>query len=349
MKSFLPLNKTALFFFQIYKLHKINFYLQIFFHLLSKIHSIQFVKKLIVVILIYLNLIVDANLFANETKGEVIVKSEKNYELILTARKFAQGEVILVKIHPKKKAVVNLELRLNADGKEIPLSTVGVDRIGFIPISPERNSSSMILELFSKLLFVKYGSKKYEIEIHKTDFIVIKKQSLKLDNKYTDKVLPEKTLKFIEQCTIAKNKAFSSNINLQFKEGFDYPVKNVFLTSPFYVRRDYNKQKGRPHGGLDFRGNLGTSIYAIQDGTVVLAQEMYYEGNFTIIDHGNRIFSFYMHQSEIVSKVGDKIKKGDLIGKVGSTGMSTGAHLHLGIKINDILVNPESILFIRKL
>lgn len=103
MKSFLPLNKTALFFFQTYKLNKIDFYLQILFHFLSKIHSIQFVKKLIVVILIYLNLIVDPNLFANETKGEVIVKSEKNYELILTARKFAQGEVILVKIHPKEK------------------------------------------------------------------------------------------------------------------------------------------------------------------------------------------------------------------------------------------------------
>ncbi len=350
MKSFLHLKNKFYFLFLLHKLFQNFSSIQFQISLIWKIHFSIIFNQLILIIAVFLFLpIFDSYLFAKELKGETILKSEKNYELILVARRFAQGEVILVKIHPKKKAVLNLELRLNVDGKEISLSTVGIDRIGFIPISPEHSSKVMVLELFSKILFVKYGSKKYEIEIQKTDFIVIKKQSLRLDHKYTDKVLPEKTLKFIELCSLAKNKAFSSNTKLQFIEGFDDPVKNVHLTSPFYVRRDYNNQKGRPHGGLDYRGNLGNPIYAIQDGTVVLAKEMYYEGYFTIIDHGNRIFSFYMHQSEIVSKVGDKIKKGDLIGRIGSTGMSTGSHLHLGIKINDSLVNPESILFFRNL
>jgi biotin carboxyl carrier protein len=278
-----------------------------------------------------------------------IEKVEKKYKLELVARKFAQGEVIFVKIKAIKPGLIEENFKLLADGKEVILTDLDPDRIGFLPIGPERKPGPMILELQSKVLFVKTGVKRYQIEIGKTDFLVIKKQSLQIDKKYTDKKYTPEQLKFIEECTKAKNLAFASESPMQFRKGFANPVKTVYITSPFYVRRDYNNQKGRPHGGLDFRGQSGTPIYAIQDGTVVLAQPMYFEGNFTIIDHGNRIFSFYMHQSEIGVKVGDRVKKGDEIGKIGSTGMSTGPHLHLGVKINDTLVNPESVLFLKEL
>jgi murein DD-endopeptidase MepM/ murein hydrolase activator NlpD len=76
---------------------------------------------------------------------------------------------------------------------------------------------------------------------------------------------------------------------------------------------------------------------------------MYYEGNFTIIDHGNKIFSYYMHQSKLLVKSGDKISKGQIIGHIGSTGMSTGPHLHLGFKIGETVINPESVLFLSDL
>lgn len=288
-------------------------------------------------------------LISKNADGIIISKIEKNYDLQIKARNLAQGELILVKIIPKKKAVVDLDLRLTADGEEIPLSTIGVNRVGFIPVSPERKPGPLLLELFSKILFVKYGSKKYQIDIKKTDFIVIQKQSISLDTKYTSSNLSEETYQFIEECSKAKSEAFLSKSESQISSGFQYPVKEVYITSPFYVRRDYNQKKGRPHGGLDFRGAKGTPIYAIQDGTVVLAKEMYYEGNFTIIDHGNKIFSYYMHQSKLLVKSGDKISKGQIIGHIGSTGMSTGPHLHLGFKIGETVINPESVLFLSDL
>ncbi|MCG9873602.1 MAG: M23 family metallopeptidase [Leptospiraceae bacterium] len=288
-------------------------------------------------------------LISKNSDGITISKIEKNYDLQIKARNLAQGELILVKIIPKKKAVVDLDLRLTADGEEIPLSTIGVNRVGFIPISPERKPGPLLLELFSKILFVKYGSKKYQLDIKKTDFIVIQKQSISLDTKYTSSNLSKETYQFIEECSKAKSEAFLNKSESQISSGFQYPVKEVYITSPFYVRRDYNKKKGRPHGGLDFRGAKGTPIYAIQDGTVVLAKEMYYEGNFTIIDHGNKIFSYYMHQSKLLVKSGDKISKGQIIGHIGSTGMSTGPHLHLGFKIGETVINPESVLFLSDL
>lgn len=288
-------------------------------------------------------------LISKNADGIIISKIEKNYDLQIKARNLAQGELILVKIIPKKKAVVDLDLRLTADGEEIPLSTIGVNRVGFIPVSPERTPGPLLLELFSKILFVKYGSKKYQINIKKTDFIVIQKQSISLDTKYTSSNLSKETYQFIEECSKAKSEAFLSKSESQISSGFQYPVKEVYITSPFYVRRDYNQKKGRPHGGLDFRGAKGTPIYAIQDGTVVLAKEMYYEGNFTIIDHGNKIFSYYMHQSKLLVKSGDKISKGQIIGHIGSTGMSTGPHLHLGFKIGETVINPESVLFLSDL
>ena len=89
-------------------------------------------------------------LISKNADGIIISKIEKNYDLQIKARNLAQGELILVKIIPKKKAVVDLDLRLTADGEEIPLSTTGVNRVGFIPVSPERKPGPLLLELFSK-------------------------------------------------------------------------------------------------------------------------------------------------------------------------------------------------------
>jgi murein DD-endopeptidase len=77
---------------------------------------------------------------------------------------------------------------------------------------------------------------------------------------------------------------------------------------------------------------------------VILARPMYYEGNFTVIDHGLELYSLYMHQSEILVKTGDKVKKGDLIGRIGSTGMSTGPHLHLGLRVLGTMIDPLSVV-----
>ena len=105
------------------------------------------------------------------------------------------------------------------------------------------------------------------------------------------------------------------------------------ITSLYGLRRVFNNQPRAPHKGLDFRAAQGDPIAAIADGTVVLTGDFYYAGQFVVVDHGLGVVSISMHMSEIVAQKGQAIKAGDLIGLVGSTGRSTGPHLHLGVSV----------------
>jgi murein DD-endopeptidase MepM/ murein hydrolase activator NlpD len=104
-----------------------------------------------------------------------------------------------------------------------------------------------------------------------------------------------------------------------------------------------NKKKTSVHRGTDFRGKTGTPVRALNSGTVVLSEDLFYGGNTLIIDHGMGLYSVYMHLSKFNTKKGEKVSKGDLVGFVGSSGRATGPHLHLSVKLNGISVNPESL------
>lgn len=95
------------------------------------------------------------------------------------------------------------------------------------------------------------------------------------------------------------------------------------------------------HQGLDIAFPKGTKVLACEDGTVISAGYMGGLGNCIIIDHGNNLQTVYGHLSEIKVKEGQKVVRGQYIGNVGSTGNSTGPHLHLGVKLNGRYVNPE--------
>ncbi|MDF3822098.1 M23 family metallopeptidase [Leptospira sp. 96542] len=273
-----------------------------------------------------------------------VKKEEKNFSLSLEARRFGRGEVIFFRLTPKDKKWIHESFKANWLGKEVLLTKRDHSFVAFLPIAPDTPAGVMTLEIISKIFFVKRGLKQYQIILEPTKFVVIKKQEIKVDDKFVSQPLAKETLDFIEECKRAKTAAFSKLSQLQFNKNFKNPLETLYITSKFYVRREYNKKMGRPHGGVDFRGKKGTPIYAVQDGTVVLAQKTYYEGNFTVIDHGNKIFTFYMHQDEIKVKTGDVVKQGQVIGTVGSTGMSTGPHLHLGAKVADVLVDPLSLI-----
>ncbi len=94
------------------------------------------------------------------------------------------------------------------------------------------------------------------------------------------------------------------------------------------------------HNGLDIGQDEGTPVKAINHGRVLIADYMIGTGYTIIIEHGYGLKSWYYHMVSLNVKTGDMIKKGDIIGLVGSTGFSTGPHLHLAISVNDIFVNP---------
>lgn len=125
---------------------------------------------------------------------------------------------------------------------------------------------------------------------------------------------------------------------------FSLPVEPVFAdcyASRFGSRRSYNgSDYNYYHTGLDYCGQIGDPIYAAAPGVVVFAGPLTVRGNATMIDHGQGVFSAYMHQSEILVNVGDRVEQGQLIGKVGNTGRVEGPHLHFEVLVGGVPVNP---------
>jgi len=121
---------------------------------------------------------------------------------------------------------------------------------------------------------------------------------------------------------------------------FRLPLSGGVRGTNFGKRRILNGQPRSPHTGADFPAPTGTPIHATQTGRVVLAEELYFSGNTVIIDHGLGIYSLYGHLSATDVAVGDSVKAGAVIGKVGATGRVTGPHLHWGVTVNKARVNP---------
>ena len=112
------------------------------------------------------------------------------------------------------------------------------------------------------------------------------------------------------------------------------------ITSPFGTRTDPIDGTTAYHCGIDIRAPGGTPIHAVADGTVAWATSGQSTGNWTGIYHGNGLYSVYMHQSVMMVTPGQTVHKGDVIGLVGSTGRSTGNHLHLSVRLNGAYVAP---------
>ena len=99
------------------------------------------------------------------------------------------------------------------------------------------------------------------------------------------------------------------------------------------------------HTGLDIAANMGTPIKVVADGVVISAEESGSYGNLVKISHGNNVETWYAHTSKMYVTKGESVKAGDVIATVGTTGNSTGPHLHLEIRINGVHVNPQNYLY----
>ena len=118
------------------------------------------------------------------------------------------------------------------------------------------------------------------------------------------------------------------------------PVEGYRLTSSFGSRNDPFRRGRRMHNGLDMAGPIGTPIYATADGIVGRAQWLGGYGKYVEINHGGEIQTRYGHMSRILVEPGARVTRGQLIGRMGSTGRSTGSHLHYEVRIAGRPVNP---------
>jgi len=140
-----------------------------------------------------------------------------------------------------------------------------------------------------------------------------------------------------------------------FREAFARPFEPPLFSGPFGRPRDanvtgrfgerrvFNGVKQSQHYGTDLAGAVGEPVAATNDGVVVLARDCFASGKSIAVAHGGGLFSVYFHLSDLDVRAGDVVRRGQTIGKVGQTGRVTGPHLHFGVKVGDLYVDPDSV------
>ena len=146
-----------------------------------------------------------------------------------------------------------------------------------------------------------------------------------------------------EEMAIKRAVFKSSPPDRLWKGPFAAPA-NTRYTSSFGVRRVYNGKTQSTHQGLDYSASIGTEIKASNAGRAAIVRDMYFEGGLIVIDHGESIFTMYMHLSEFLVKEGAAIEKGQRIGKSGASGRVTGPHLHFAVQWQGFYLEPSTLL-----
>ncbi len=152
------------------------------------------------------------------------------------------------------------------------------------------------------------------------------------------------TLARIKEEQALKKEVFARVTPSKYWSGkFVAPTNSVF-TNEFGIRRTFNRKVQSVHQGLDMRASVGTPVAAMNNGVVILARPMFFEGGFIVIDHGQGLLSLYMHLSELKVKEGDTVAKRQIIGLSGGTGRATAPHLHIGVRWQGVYLDPAVLL-----
>ena len=239
--------------------------------------------------------------------------------------KFIQGHFIIGKTEPDTKVLIDKrEVRVTDDG----FFAFGITRDRKYDIVITLNKDGNKQKIVKKV-----QKRKYNIQ--------------RIDGLDEKKVTPpEEVYERIkkENKLIAKARAVNSDLDF-FRNKFIIPVDDAIITGVYGSQRILNGKPKWPHYGLDFAQKEGTPVKAMLDGTVTLAEpDLYYTGGTLIFDHGHGISTLYMHMQKILVDKGQKVKQGDVIGTIGSTGRATGPHLDIRLNWFDTRLDPATAL-----
>ena len=239
--------------------------------------------------------------------------------------KFEQGSFILGKADPGSKIMVdNKKVKITKDGYFV--FGLGRDRKNDIIIKVSKDEK---LEIFEKKVF------KREYKIQRIDGLPEKKVT-------PPKEVYERIKR--ENKIISKAREIESDLTF-FKKKFVNPLDKAIVTGVYGSQRILNGKPKWPHYGIDFAAKEGTKIKAMLDGTATMVEpDLFYTGGTLIFDHGHGISTLYMHLKDIYVKKGQKVKQGDVIGTVGSTGRSTGPHLDVRLNWFGVRLDPATVL-----
>ncbi len=165
-----------------------------------------------------------------------------------------------------------------------------------------------------------------------------KTETLRVPQRY---VQPDaETLRRIDADKEFKKIAFAHEIAEPEWSGKFVPPIDTTVSEGFGTRRTFNGKLASIHRGLDYHAKPGSPVTASNSGEVVLARELFYEGNCVIIDHGQQFMTLYMHLSRLEVQEGEKVEKGQQVGLSGATGRATGPHLHVAVRWQGAYLDP---------
>ena len=214
-----------------------------------------------------------------------------------------------------------------------PVFTVNGKAIIGVPISQEPGEAAIVfrLERLSKKEFFRIKKKNYT------------EQRITLaDTKMVSP--PSKELERIRKESAAQKAVYASfTPQIDLSQGFIMPLEGR-KTSLYGHRRFFNDVPRSPHSGLDIAAPTGTPIVAPGPGRVALRGDFYFNGKTILLDHGQGLITMYCHMSEYIVEEGEFIDQGQMLGLVGSTGRSTGPHLHWSVSLNNFRIDPLEFL-----
>ena len=235
--------------------------------------------------------------------------------------KFIQGSFILGKVNPGSEVFI--------DKKKIKVTSDGYFAFG---LGRDRKND-VVITINKEKIIKKVFKREYKIQ--------------RIDGLEEKKVTPpEEVYERIkrENKWIGEARAVNSDLAF-FKNKFINPLENAIVTGVYGSQRILNGKPKWPHYGIDFAAEEGTEIKAMLSGVVTLAEpDLFYTGGTLIFDHGHGISTLYMHMKTLMVKKGQKVKQGEVIGTVGSTGRSTGAHLDVRLNWFQTRLDPATVL-----
>ena len=239
--------------------------------------------------------------------------------------KFIQGHFIIGKTEPKSKIWIDKKpVKVSSDG----FFVFGIDRDRKYDVIITKMNEGKKEKIVKKI-------QKREYKIQRIDGLPEKKVTP--PKELYDRIKRENKI-------ISDARSLDSNLTF-FKNKFIPPLDKAIITGVYGSQRILNGKPKWPHYGIDFAAKEGTKIKAMLDGTATMVQaDLFYTGGTLIFDHGHGISTLYMHMQKIYVKKGQKVKQGEIIGTVGSTGRSTGAHLDVRLNWFGTRLDPMTVL-----
>jgi murein DD-endopeptidase MepM/ murein hydrolase activator NlpD len=253
-------------------------------------------------------------------------------------KKVGQGDICVVKV-----LVPRGTRSLTGEFQEKKLSFYKVKKgrlfRTLIGIDMETDPGIYKLVILAKSRSGRVVKGRYHIRIKEKDFgeqrLILPEEMVELD---------EETLKQVEEeGKKVKEIWIKERSDRLWRGKFIKPLDGE-ITSPFGVRRILNELPRNRHNGVDLEAEMGEEILSSNAGIVVLVDELFFSGKSVVVDHGRGLYTMYFHLSRIDVEEGQRVKKGEILGLAGSTGRSTGPHLHWGVRLHGARVDPLSLL-----